>query len=625
MQRIVAAHRNVPLRGRVLFSAILSVLLLSAPELHAENRLSGSRSRYLQQHATNPVDWYPWGEEAFAKAKTEDKPVFLSVGYSTCHWCQVMEKESFADPEIGALMNDVFVSVKVDREERPDIDAVYLAAARTLTGDAGWPNNVILTPAGKPFFATSYVGRDQFRALIVRVGTMWREQREQLEASAALVIDALRPAGAPAEAGLGADTLREGYRQLAARFDAKHGGFLPSPKFPAPHQVMFLLRYWRRTGDATALSMVETTLGAMRRGAIHDVRGGGFHRYAGNDDWSAPHYEKMLYDQALISLANLEAYQATGKREYAATARGTFRYVLRDLRSAGGTFFAAQDADEEFYRAPDRRGRRKPSRDEKIVTDWNGLMIAALAFGGVVFDDAGLTDAARRAADAILASRGDSGLHHQPGQVAFLDDYAFLVWGLLNLYEATFDLKYLESAIALEDESLVRFRDSSGRFFVTPSDGEALLVRPRETGDGAIPAGSSVQLMNLVRIARITADPRYATAAAELVRSSSDDVSLAPSLSAHFLCGLDFLVGPSFEVVLSGRDVSKLKRAVFDRFTPNKVVVYRPLGAAPPITRIAPYTELQTAGAKAMAFVCTNFKCKLPTSDARKVRALLER
>jgi uncharacterized protein YyaL (SSP411 family) len=522
-------------------------------------------------------------------------------------------------------MNAAFVSVKVDREERPDVDALYLAAARALTGDAGWPNNVILTPDGRPFFATSYVDRERFRALIARIDSTWREHRDSVEASAAMVVSALQLPAPVDDAVPGASLLDEGYRQLAARFDAKHGGFLPAPKFPAPHQLMFLLRHWRRTGDARALAMVEATLAGMRDGGLRDSVDGGFHRYAGRDDWSEVHFEKMLYDQALLAIAYLEAYQATGKREYAATARETLGWALRELRSPGGAFYAALDADESYYMAKARRGRAKPGRDEKILTDWNGLMIAALASGGVVLDDRAMVDAARRAADAILDAQTGGRLHHLPGQAAFLDDYAFLTWGLLNLYEATFEVKYLERAIALLDESLSLFRDGSGRFYVTSGEGEALLVRPRETGDGAIPSGNSVQLMNLVRVAKVTADPKYEKAARDLARASSDDVGLAPSASAHFLSALDFLAGPSFEVVLAGANVAKLRRAVFEDFVPNKVVLHRPPGVEPPITRIAPYTTEQTAGRRSTAYVCTNFKCRLPTTSSRTLRSLLAR
>ena len=558
------------------------------------NKLSGSKSRYLLQHAHNPVDWYPWGDDAFARAKAENKPIFLSIGYSTCHWCHVMEKESFADAEIAKLMNEAFVSIKVDREERPDLDAVYLAVTRTLTGDAGWPNNVILTPDGKPFFAAAYIPKEKFRALIPRLSTQWREQRERVVANAEMIMRSLHTSSSGGDA-LTADVLAKGYQQLATRFDAKHGGFLPEPKFPAPHHLMFLLRYWRRTQDAKALEMVETTLRAMRNGPLWDAKKLGFHRYATNADWSDPHYEKMLYDQALHALACLEAYQVTRKEEYAKTAREIFTYVLRDLRSPSGAFFAAQDSG---------------GRDEKLIADWNGLMIAALSFGANVLDEPSYAAAAARAADAIA-----------PKRRRFLDDYAFLVWGLLNLYEATFDVRHLESAIVLNDEAVRLFRDAkSGRFYITANDAESLLVRPRETGDGAIPSGNSVQLMNLVRLSRITARPEYEHYANELLRAAGDEVSLAPSASTHLLSALDFSLGPSQEIVLSGRDVSAMRRAVFSRFVPNKVVVHRPPGDAPRIVNLAPYTEAQRAiNGKATAYVCTNYMCRLPITDPAKL------
>jgi uncharacterized protein YyaL (SSP411 family) len=569
-----------------------SSFILHPSSLLAANRLSASKSRYLLQHAQNPVAWYEWGDEAFARARTAGKPIFLSIGYSTCHWCHVMEKESFADPGIAKLMNEAFVSIKVDREERPDLDSVYIAVTRALTGDAGWPNNVILTPDGKPFYAASYIPKEKFRALIPRISSMWNEQRERVVANAEMITRTLQAKPVAGDA-LGADALTKGYRQLVSRYDAKHGGFLPEPKFPTPHHLMFLLRHWHRTKDAKALEMVETTLRAMRGGPLWDAKNAGFHRYSTNADWSDPHYEKMLYDQALHALAYLEAYQATGKAEYAKTARDIFTYVLRDLRSPGGGFFAAQDS---------------AGRDEKIIADWNGLMIAALAYGANVLDEPKYADAATRAADAVVGKRR-----------RFLDDYAFLVWGLLNLYEATFEVRHLEAAIAVNDEATRLFRDGSGRFYITPADAEGLLVRPREVGDGAIPSGNSVQLMNLVRLSRITANEAYEKQVGELLRSASDAVSLAPSASTHLLSALDFSLGPSFEIVLAGADVSVMRRAVFAPFVPNKVVVHRPPGAAP-ITRIAPYTEAQRAiGEKATAYVCRNYACKLPTTDPAKV------
>jgi uncharacterized protein YyaL (SSP411 family) len=590
----------------------LAAVSLAAAESPSTNRLANSTSRYLLQHATNPVDWYPWGDEAFAQAKAADKPIFLSIGYSTCHWCHVMEQESFSDPEIAKLMNEAFVSIKVDREERPDLDAVYLAVTRTLVGEAGWPNNVILTPDGKPYLAMSYVPKERFRQLIPALQKMWTEQRGQVFGTAGIVMSSLQPAAILGDA-LAADTLDRGYQQLLSRFDPKNGGFLPEPKFPMPHQLMFLLRYWHRTGEPRALSMVETTLRGMRNSAMWDSRGFGFHRYSGKADWSEPHYEKMLYDQAMLAMANLEAYQATHKSEYAQTAREIFTYVLRDLRSNPGAFFAAQDADERWYTAKDRRDLTPPGRDEKILVDWNGLMIASLAYGAAVLDEPKYAEAATRAAEVIVA---------RPRR--FLDDHAFLVWGLLNLYEATFDVRWLQSAIAIEGETLAKFRDSAGRFYITAADGERLLVRPRETGDGAIPSGNSVQLMNLIRLGRITADAKYETYATELRRSVADDVSLAPVTATYFLSALSFALGPSQEIVLAGADVRAMRRAVFTPFAPNKVVLHRPPGDAPPVVAIAPFTKDQRSiGEKATAYICANHTCKLPTTDPRKVPALL--
>jgi uncharacterized protein YyaL (SSP411 family) len=576
------------------------------------NRLAHSKSRYLLQHSTNPVDWYPWGPEAFAKAKAEDKPIFLSIGYSTCHWCHVMERESFSDPAIAKLMNEAFVSIKVDREERPDLDSVYLAVTRTLTGDAGWPNNVILTPSGQPYFAASYMPKERFRELIPALRTMWTEQRNQVLGTASVVLQSLQPAAILSDVP-GADVLDKGYRQLLARYDAKNGGFLPEPKFPTPHHLMFLLRYWQRSGEPRALEMVETTLRAMRQSALWDARGLGFHRYAGKADWTEPHYEKMLYDQAMLALVYLEAHQATGKAEYAQIARDIFTYVLRDLRGPDGAFYSAQDSDERYYTAADRTKLKPPARDQKILGDWNGLMIAALAYGSAVLDEPKYAEAAKRAAAVIV-----------PRPRRYLDDHAFLVWGLLNLYEATFEVRWLQSAIAIEGETLTRFRDDAGRFYITPSEAERLLVRPRETGDGAIPSGNSVQLLNLLRLGRITADPRYDKAANDLLRSVADDLSLAPVTATHLLSGLTFALGPSLEIVLAGDDVHAFQRAVFTPFAPNKIVLHRPPGNAAPILTIAPFTqEQQPIGGQPTAYICTNYLCKLPTTDVTKIRELI--
>jgi uncharacterized protein len=616
------------------------------------NRLAKERSRYLLQHAANPVDWYPWGDEALSAARANKKLIFLSIGYSTCHWCHVMEKESFSDDAVGALMNRHYVAIKVDREERPDVDAVYMAVAQTLVAEPGWPLNLVLTPDGTPFFAATYLPKDRLTATLDTLARTWAEHPEQISASATMVMRSLKSAPSAASA-LGADALKAGYDDLAARFDAVNGGFLPPPKFPAPHELMFLLRYWHRTGEAKALTMVETTLQAMRRGALHDEKGGGFRRYVEDAEWRRPHYEKMLYDQALLALCYLEAFQATRRDDYAKTAREIFAYVLRDLRSPNGMFYAAIDADatleaplpaargeggakrrvrgEDSRMAPltpasrtlSPQAGRGHSRDEKIVADWNGLMIAALAAGATTLDDASYAAAAKRAADSLLSTlrRPDGRLLHQSGQPGYLDDYAFTTWGLLNLYEATFDLRYLQAAIALQRDAVRLFRDGEGRFFVTAADAEALLLRPRQTADAAIPSGNSVQLMNLLRLAHMTMNDEYATQANDLLRATASDE--APSAATHLLSGVAFLLGPSYEVVLAGSDVRALRRAVFDGFVPNKVVLNRPPGDSE-ITRIAPFTAAQQPRrGRATAYVCTDYRCRLPTSDPAAVRASL--
>jgi uncharacterized protein YyaL (SSP411 family) len=553
------------------------------------------------------IDWHPWSAAALQTARDQNKPIFLSIGYSTCHWCHVMDRESFSDQEIGAVMNAYFIPIKVDREERPDVDSAYMAAARKLMSDPGWPLNVILTPDGQPFFAGAYIPKERLHVLLERFGKTWKEHPEQITTTAAMVMQSLRPEPTAGDSTFGVETLTTAYRQLSDRFDAVNGGFLPPPKFPAAHQLMFLLRYWKRSGDRHALEMVETTLRAMRRGAIWDAKRFGFHRYAVDAAWQEPHFEKMLCDQALLAMVYLEAYQATRKNEYARTAREIFTYVLRDLRAPNGAFYTAHDSDD------------RSARDEKVMSDWNGLMIAALSLGAVVLNDDSYAEAAKRATSVLLAPER---LTHQAGSAAYLDDYAFVVWGLLNLYEATFEVRHLDKAIDLEHDALQRFRDDAGRFYLTANDSERLLVRPSETSDGSLPSGNSVQLMNLMRIARITGDVRFEKAASDLVRASADEVALIPSASAHLMSALDFLIGPSFEVVLAGRDIRRMRRAVFSSFVPSKVVLRADAG----IARIAPFTKEQKAiGGKATAYVCTNHLCKLPSTDPRRVSEMLER
>ncbi len=569
------------------------------------NRLVFEKSPYLLQHAFNPVDWFPWSAEAFEKAKEEDKPVFLSIGYSTCHWCHVMEKESFEDPEVAKLLNETFVCIKVDREERPDLDAAYMKVCQALTGTGGWPLHVIMTPDKKPFFAATYIPKENrygqigIKQLTKRVSDLWASRRNELLDSAEKVINLLteKEEETPQtrlSQELGEHTLDEAFLELAQNYDPRHGGFGGAPKFPSPQNLTFLLRYWKRTGDAKALEMVETTLKSMRLGGIYDHLGFGFHRYSTDSKWLVPHFEKMLYDQAMLLMAYAEAFQATRKEEYKQTACEVITYVLQEMTDSQGGFYSAEDADSEgeegkyylwteeqirqllpeteadivqkvfnveklgnyeeattgkkngknilFLSKPlaetaedlkipvsdlekvidaarqrllaARSKRIRPSRDDKILTDWNGLMIAALAESARVFNKPEYALAAKKAADFIIGRMLDEEgrLYHRyrEGNAAitgFLDDYAFLVWGLIELYETVFDAEYLKLAVEFAKRMFQQFWDEErGGFFQTANSSEVALVRNKDSHDGAYPSGNSAAAFDLVRLARLTGE-----------------------------------------------------------------------------------------------------------------------
>ncbi len=678
------------------------------------NRLINEKSPYLLQHAYNPVDWYPWGEEAFEKAKKENKPIFLSIGYSTCHWCHVMEKESFEDEQVAGLMNDAFVSIKVDREERPDIDSIYMAACQKMTGTGGWPLNMIITPDKKPFYAATYIpkegrfGRIGMLELIPQIKELWNTKRDAVEAAADNSVKALKTAAESPGDELDEEYLYETYEQLLALFDDQHGGFGDAPKFPTPHNLMFLLRYWKRTGDKIALFMVEKTLAAMRMGGIFDHIGFGFHRYSTDAAWLVPHFEKMLYDQALLAMAYIEAYQATGKDEYQKTCREIFAYVLRDMTSEEGGFHSGEDADSEgedgkfyvwtekeiravlsgdepelverifnisvegnfpegkntgrnilhlakslpvhaaglnltveelekrieaarskLFAARDKRSR--PGRDDKILADWNGLMIAALARGAAVFGDYRYAEAAQNGADFIHSKmRNANGrLYHRymDGEIAvpaLLDDYAFLIWGLLELYEATFEIRFLKIAIELNDYVVEHFWDGeNGGFYLTADDAENILLRKKDIYDGAIPSGNSVTMLNLPRLGKMTGNPEFEKKAAQVGQAFSGSVRQSPAAYTMFMTALDFAIGPTAEVIISGNlhasDTMYMLTKLRKSFLPGKVVIFRP-EVEPEILQIAEYTRFLTSkNGKATAYVCRNFSCKPPTTDAEEL------
>jgi len=686
------------------------------------NRLIHEKSPYLLQHAHNPVDWHAWNDEAFARAAAENKPIFLSIGYATCHWCHVMEQESFEDEEAARLLNDTFVCIKVDREERPDIDAVYMAACHLLNGSGGWPLTIFMTPDKRPFFAATYLpkrsrfGRAGLIELCERVKALWAQEPHKIDTTASGVTDSLGRAFefAPAEAP-GLRLLDRAYDDIAFSFDGRHGGFEPAPKFPTPHRLLFLLRCHDRTTDPRGLEMVTRTLTAMRVGGIWDHVGFGLHRYSTDARWLLPHFEKMLYDQALTAMACLEASQAAPAPLLAQTASEIFTYVLRDMTSPEGAFFSAEDADSEgvegkfyvwslaefrqaigpaeaafwepiFNLRPEgnyrdeagghstganilhlarpfdrwakdlglaeaelhrrwedartrlfdvRKTRVHPLKDDKILTDWNGLMIAALALGARVLGQPRYADAAGNAAQFILGTlrAADGRLFHRfregeravPGQAS---DYAFLIFGLLHLYRSTFHVAWAEQAADLQAIMLAELWDeAAGGFFLVGPQNRDLPVRPKEIYDGAVPSANSVALLNLLWLSRLTGEPRWAETADRLVRAFAGTVDRQPSAFTFFLCGLDFALRPGQDIVIAGEsgspDAARLLSALNLSFAPNQVAQLKSGDNASQLARFAGYTDgLQLIKGQAAAHLCVGSACKESVTD---VEGLIER
>jgi uncharacterized protein len=684
------------------------------------NHLINEKSPYLLQHAFNPVNWFPWGDKAFEKAKKEDKPIFLSIGYSTCHWCHVMAKESFEDPEVAQLLNDTFICVKVDREERPDLDATYMQVCQTLTGTGGWPLHIIMTADKKPFFAATYIpkeeryGRAGITELTKQIRQLWISKRGELLDSANKITDLFvkRENGAQSaepDERLGEHLLHETYLQLADNYDEQNGGFGHAPKFPSPQNLTFLLRYWKRTGYAKALEMVEKTLNSMRMGGIYDQLGFGFHRYSTDSKWLVPHFEKMLYDQAMLLTAYTEAFQTTRKDEFKQVARQIAAYVLREMVALQSGFYSAEDADSEgeegkyylwteeqisqalteteaelvkkvfnierngnyeeiatgekngknilYLKKPlaeiaeemktplpkleelaeksrkdlfsARSKRIRPNKDDKILTDWNGLMIAALAESARVLDEPEYAVAAKKAADFIIANMIDkeSELYHRhrDGNSAirgFLDDYAFLAWGLIELYETIFDTKYLKLAIELQEKMYQQFWDKErGGFYQTANISETTLGRNMESHDGPYPSGNSVAAFNLIRLARMTGEMQFEERANQLMQAFSVNLTATPSSYTQMMIALDFAFGPSTEIVIAGNPKDegtiKMLRTLESKFLPRKVVLLRAPSKTPDeISSVAKFTEYMVAiDGRATAYVCRNNICNMPTTE----------
>jgi len=678
------------------------------------NRLVLEANPYLQLHGQNPVDWYPWGEEAFARASREKKPIFLSIGYSTCHWCHVMEEESFDNEEIARLLNRDFVCVKVDREERPDIDAVYIAAVQRLTGNSGWPLTVFLAPDGSPFYGGTYfppddrAGRPGMKRLLATVAGSWQKQEGAATEAAESLRDALRAAGPIAGGALDEVVLRRAAVHATQLFDPTNGGFGKAPKFPQPHVVQFLLRYAQRTGDRTARHMALFTLQRMSQGGIHDLLGGGFHRYATDAAWRVPHYEKMLLDQATIASAYVEAARVTRSAEYISPASETFAYVLRDLRSPQGPFYAAEDAQSEgqegkyylwtraevlqavgpedgawvadFFGLADNQGpaplsipvpaedflrqrgmstetfikkiprvraallavraqRTRPSRDEKILAGWNGLMIAALADAGAQWNQAEYLEAAKRAATWILEHMQPNGRLHRSwvkgklGTPGFLEDYAYLAYGLQRLFEATGEPRWLEESDRLLASMLRLFWDNEKNTLrFTASDHERLVAPPWVLEDAAAPAPSSVAALALLRAGHLQQNAQYQERGRAVLVANSGDMAKAPTAYTFALLALDFALGPRQEIVVVGppkrEDTAALWRTAQQAYLPRAVLVLhdpqdRRTQALLPFLSRQPMQR-----GKATAYVCQNFTCKLPATDpeelSRQLAALQE-
>jgi uncharacterized protein YyaL (SSP411 family) len=703
---------------------------MTTPQVAHRNRLAEAASPYLCQHGHHPVDWYEWGPVALGRAKTEDKPIFLSIGYAACHWCHVMAHESFEDADVAAVLNAHFVNIKVDREERPDLDDIYMQATLALNhGQGGWPMSVWLTPDGQPFFAGTYFppsssyGRPGFKDLCVRIADAWHTRRADIVAQAGKLTDLIREGllgPSPSCEALSTRTLDQAAEVLADAFDAVSGGLISgqSNKFPPSLALELLLRSAvRRPADDPRrkqfLQLVEVTLDHMAAGGIHDQLAGGFHRYSTDVEWHVPHFEKMLYDQALVSGAYLDAYQATGQSRYAGIVGDIFAYVLGDLRAPGGAFYSSRDADSggvegQYYvwtradvlrivgdrdgelfcahydireagnwrdphaplepknvlrrlREPEccakmfnipvgefvaaltrargkllaaRAHRAPPALDDKILVEWNGLMIASLARGGCILDAPEYVQAAAQAADFILENQCRAGRlrrSYRAGRtlnVAFLSDYANLIAGLLELYEATFARRWLDEAVALNNVLVERYWDSArGGFFSTAHDHEALLVRHKDARDGAVPAGNSVQLMNLLRLAAMLGDARLRDLADQTMAAFAGQVQAAPWSSERFLCAVELAcVGP-LELTVVGDpaepETRALVREIHRAFLPNRVLTLRDPrrpDESPPSPLLTGRTP---ADGRPAVHVCRNHVCQPPATTAAELATQL--
>ena len=618
------------------------------------NRLAEETSPYLLQHADNPVDWYPWGDEALSRAREEDKPILLSVGYAACHWCHVMEHESFEDDATAAVMNEHFVSVKVDREERPDVDSIYMDAVVSLTGHGGWPMTVFLTPEGEPFFGGTYFppeprhGLPSFRQLLAAVADAWRERRTEIERDAGMITEQLRRAAQPSREPLTSTLLADAVRGLRRAFDPEWGGFGNAPKFPPASALEFLLRREER-------ELVTKTLDSMALGGMYDLVGGGFHRYSVDREWLIPHFEKMLYDNALLVPVYLHAWVVTGSERYRRVVEQTCEYMLRELRLPDGGFASAQDADTdgvegltytwteddgvpgellqpfehgrfvlrgdlgEETRARlfiEREQRPKPLRDDKAVASWNGLTIAALAEAGRRLRSGELVAAARACAEFVLGplSTPDGRLfrswrENSARHGGVLEDYADVAHGLYELHIATGELRWLLECRRLALLAVELFGDDEhGGFFLTPVDGERLVSRKKDFDDHPTPSGNSMLAYVLLRLARLWGDGELERRAVEVFRFVAPQIPHMPSACGHALCALDLHFSPPRELAVIGPPEAEVARRELEAFDPNAVVAFGPSDEVPLLSG-KDYVDGRPA-----VYVCENFTCRAPVT-----------
>ena len=691
--------------------------------MNKPNKLITEKSPYLLQHAYNPVNWFPWGDEAFEIANSEDKPIFLSIGYSTCHWCHVMEKESFEDDEVAKLMNDAFVSIKVDREERPDIDGIYMSVCQMITGSGGWPLTIVMTPDKKPFFTGTYFPKQNrfnrigMMELIPRLKEIWITKKDEVIKSANEIASSLNNQNLISDTTvIDKSVLDKAYDELSKRYDETNGGFGSAPKFPSPHNLLFMLRYWKSRNQPKALEMVEKTLTEMRHGGIYDHIGFGFARYSTDQNWLVPHFEKMLYDQAMLVMAFTETYLATKNNFYKETAQEILEYVLRDMTHPEGGFYSAEDADSEgeegkfylwdadelrnvldkkesdfaikvFSIADDgnwideskgmmpgtnilhlnkstaelanefnlseddfkkklesvrkkiflyREKRIHPHKDDKVLTDWNGLMISALAKASQAFGDDKYSEAAIKSYSFIekYLTEKDGRLIHrfrdgESGLPAHIDDYAFMINALIDLYETTFETKYLKRAVDL-NEILMRdfWDDQNGGFYFTSSTSEKLIARQKDVYDGAVPSGNSVALLNLIRLSRFTSNIYFEKKAYVIVKYFSGYVSKSPSAFCMFMCGLDFLFSASTEVVIvsDNKDNLAIKGISLIRsvFNPNKVVILKFDNTTTDYSELLSFTNyMKMKDNNTTFYVCRDYTCNQPVNSLIELEKLL--